>query len=251
MTARTASHGESPVGLADALSLHIGKQVRDAAGEALAARVQRLAQRVELVAAKFAGHMASIHCFAAKRAPRRRLELGVLDERFQVLRGEKVGLLQIIVVGSPATPSREAAISRLRLGEPLTLARDERGPKAMFASPSTRAAEWNWATGRVGKRGARARTRIQPWVTSFDDCEIAANRASGEAGCIAADFATHNAARQLILKSLRTWFFCLVRECRADHRNGADAQGDEERLHRRIAQLCRRCSPGMRSATAT
>ena len=78
----------------------------------------------------------------------------------------------------------------------------------------------------------------------FDDCEIAANRASGEAGCIAADFATHNAARQLILKSLRTWFFCLVRQCRADHRNGADAQGDEERLHRRIAQPGRRAALG-------
>ena len=67
-TLRPTSKAVSSVWLMRPL-LHVAQQVREAAGQALAARLRcACASACGLVAAKFAGHIASIHCRTAKRA---------------------------------------------------------------------------------------------------------------------------------------------------------------------------------------
>ena len=104
------------VGLADAALLHVAQQVGQAARQALAARRQRLAQRIRVGGGKIrrAHRVDPLPRGEAHALLRLRLEHRRLDQLFEIARGEQIGLLQVVVVRVLAPfPGRETPVAGL------------------------------------------------------------------------------------------------------------------------------------------
>jgi hypothetical protein len=133
------SHGEiasdlehALIGLADAAALDIGHELRQAARQALAARLERLLERLRIGRGEIrrADGVDPLLHGEARALLHARLERRLLHQVLQVARSEQVGLLQVVVVGILAPLAmREAAIPGLGRRDGLAATVEQRAPQ--------------------------------------------------------------------------------------------------------------------------
>ncbi len=121
------------VGLADAALVHVGHQVGEAARQALAARGERFAHRRRVGRGEVgrAHRVEPLPRCEARALLRRLVQLGLVDQAFQVLGHQEIRLAQVVVVGVAAPLlGDEAAIALVVLDQRLGASRKEAGPEA-------------------------------------------------------------------------------------------------------------------------